>query len=161
MKKILIVWAAMWLFFLLECLLFHLAGSWMKPNFLLLGVIYFSLFNGVRYGLLAALIAGVLRDSFGVYLFGSHLLVFVICAFLCVFLRRLLFQVRGHLLLAALTLMMSVIYFVLMYIIFSIQYPIELWDALLSVIFPEVFTTILVSAITYQHLRQCVLKFYA
>ena len=47
----------------IEFLLFHVIGPWAMPNLLLLLVIFFTLYSGIRYGLVTAFVAGFVRDS--------------------------------------------------------------------------------------------------
>jgi rod shape-determining protein MreD len=82
MRKIGLVTLFVFLFFLAEFFLFNMAGRWFLPNMLLLSIIYFNLAFGIRYSILAAVLAGTLKDSFGAGIFGLNIFVFVVCAYM-------------------------------------------------------------------------------
>lgn len=88
MKRFFFILILTYLFFLTEFLLFNTFGRWGTPNLTLLLIIFLNLYLGIRYGLLAAFCAGVLRDSLSSGVFGVHIFLFMSCAFLATVLRR-------------------------------------------------------------------------
>ena len=81
MRRIIFVPVCVFLFFLIEFILFNMFGSWFMPNLLLLLVIYFNFSSGIRYSIFAAVLAGILKDCFSVDVFGLN--IFYFCS-LCV-----------------------------------------------------------------------------
>lgn len=88
MKRFVFILILTYFFFLAEFLLFSSFGRWGAPNLLLLLVIFFNLYLGIRFGLLTAFCAGIIKDSFTVGVFGTYIFLFMSCAFLATVLRR-------------------------------------------------------------------------
>ena len=143
----------------IEFVLFNLGGRWLTPNLLLLVVLFFNFYRGIRYSLVAAVFAGILQDSFSVYPVGIHVFSFVICAFGTTIVRRYFFHVSPYsfrVLMAGLLSILNVIVLYLLHIIFT---PIVFWDILGAVLLPEVLLTTMVSSFVFRNLKKCVLKF--
>src|SRR3989338_9053675 len=96
MRKIIFTTILVFLFFLIEFYLFKTGGRWLMPNLLLLIVIYLNLVFGIRYSIFAAVIAGLLKDSFSVGVFGFNIFVFVLCAYITTILKRYLHYVASR-----------------------------------------------------------------
>ncbi len=83
-----------YLLLLVEFCLFNLFGRWGDPNLLLLAVIFFNLYSGIRFSLWAALWAGIFKDCFSTMPFGTYIFAFIACAYLSTFIRRTFYE-RG------------------------------------------------------------------
>ena len=94
MQQIFIIPLICYLALLVEFVLFNLFGRWGDPHLLLLVVIFFNLYSGVRFSLWAALWAGVLKDCFSTMPFGTHIFTYVACVYLSTFIRRTYYE-RG------------------------------------------------------------------
>lgn len=94
MLQIFIIPILCYLALLTEFVLFNLFGRWGEPHLLLLVVIFFNLYSGIRYSLWAALWAGVFKDCFSTMPFGTHIFAYVACAYLSTFIRRTYYE-RG------------------------------------------------------------------
>ena len=94
MQKIIAITFLSLLFLCLEFFLFNYVHPWFMPNLLLLLIIFVNLWLGIRFSLLTAVIAGLLKEGFSTDFFGFHIFVFVICAYAATFLRPYLYQ-RG------------------------------------------------------------------
>ncbi|MBU1997618.1 MAG: rod shape-determining protein MreD, partial [Candidatus Omnitrophica bacterium] len=92
MKKALIIIVLTFLCFLLEFLIFNIVGRWFMPNLLLLLVIFFNLYLGIRYSIFTAVCAGLLKDSFCASVFGINLVSYVVCAYMVTFLKRYIYH---------------------------------------------------------------------
>jgi rod shape-determining protein MreD len=92
MKRFLIVIISVYLFFLAEFFLFNVLGRWGKPDLLLLLIIFYNLYLGVRYGLACAFFAGMLKDAFSPDTFGTYIFLFMLSACLATILRRNFYQ---------------------------------------------------------------------
>ena len=80
---------------LVEFCLFNLFGRWGDPNLLLLVVIFFNLYSGIRFSLWAALWAGIFKDCFSTMPFGTHIFAYIACAYLSTFIRQRYYE-RGN-----------------------------------------------------------------
>ena len=159
MRKIFLITILSSLFFATEFLWVNLLGNWFKPNLLLLLIIFFNLSLGVRYGLAAAFLAGLLEDSFGASVFGVHIYSFVVCAFMMVVARRYFFHASVYSLRIFLAFLMSLLNALLVFALNSIFLPLDFKEAFCFVMFPEVLATTLAAGFTFRQLRTCVLKF--
>ena len=161
MRKLFLITALSFIFFTIEFLWVNLLGNWLKPNLLLLLIIFFNLSLGIRYGLAAAFLAGLLEDSFGASVFGIHILSFIVCAFMMVAVRRYLFHTSVYSLRIFLAFLMSLLNALVVFGLNFIFLPLDFKEAFYFVMFPEVLATTLVAGFTFRHLRTCVLKFSA
>ncbi|MEI6437872.1 MAG: rod shape-determining protein MreD [Candidatus Omnitrophota bacterium] len=94
MKQILLIPLICYLALLMEFTLFNLFGRWGDPHLLLLVVIFFNLYSGIRFSLWSALWAGVLKDCFSTMPFGTNIFAYVVCAFVSLAVRRYCYE-RG------------------------------------------------------------------
>lgn len=160
MRKIILLPICILVFFLAEFFLFNMAGRVLMPNLLLLAIIYFNLAFGIRYSVYAAVLAGVLKDSFGADIFGVYTLSFVVCAYMTTVLKKYLHYVasRGsRLLLVFFIILVNIaIHFVLRAIFTEIDFV----STLKFVFVPEIVTTLLVTSIVFAELKKCVSKLF-
>lgn len=158
MRKIIFIVLSVLVFFLIEFSFFNMGGRWLMPNLLLLAIIYFNLAFGIRYSILAAVLAGVFKDSFGAGIFGIHIFAFVLCAYMATILKRYLHYVasrRSRLLLVfCVTAIHALTHFCLQ-AMFGTVNVIEFFQ---FVFIPEIATTLLITSFTFTQLRKCVLK---
>lgn len=159
MRKLFLITVLSLVFFTIEFLWMNLLGGWFKPDLLVLLIIFFNLSLGIRYGLAAAFLAGILKDSFGTSIFGIHILSFVVCAFMMIIVRRYLFHTSVYSFRIVLSFLTSLLNALFLFVLNSIFSPLDFKEAFYFVIFPEVLATTLVAGFTFRHLRTCVLKF--
>lgn len=148
--------------FILEYLLFNQFGKWFTPNLLLLFVIFINIFFGIRYSISAAIVSGILRDSFSTGVFGTYMLAYICSAFLTTTIRRYLFHTSPYILRVLLALVQSVIFVIIVFFIQVVNsdlMPRDFLDVMAFVLLPEVFITTLVSGIFFRNLKKCVLRF--
>ncbi|NTV29847.1 MAG: rod shape-determining protein MreD [Candidatus Omnitrophica bacterium] len=94
MRQVLVIPVICYLALLGEFVLFNIFGRWGDPHLLLLVVIFFNLYSGIRFCLWAALWAGAFQDCFSTMPFGTHIFAYVACAYLSTFIRRTYYE-RG------------------------------------------------------------------
>ena len=94
MRQILIIPILCYLVLLVEFALFNFFGRWGDPHLLLLVVIFFNLYSGIRYSLWAALWAGIFKDCFSTLPFGANVFAYVVCVYLSTVILRYCYQ-RG------------------------------------------------------------------
>ena len=97
MKRIFFVSIICLLGFIFQFFLFNLLGPWGTPHFLILCIVFFDLYWGVRHSLVASFIGGFLLDIFSLDTMGSHILALAICAYLTIFIRRNFYQPGSYL----------------------------------------------------------------
>jgi len=92
MKRIVVIALVCYLAFALEFLLYNFWGRWGKPELLILVVIFFNLYLGIRFGIIAAIFCGIFKDASGVAPFGTYVLVYIAGSYVTIFVRRYLYQ---------------------------------------------------------------------
>lgn len=95
MKQVVYIPLICFLALLAEFCLFNLFGRWGDPQLLLLVVLFFNLYSGVRFSLWAAFWAGMFKDCFSTMPFGTHILAYVVCVYFSVFIRHTFYE-RGN-----------------------------------------------------------------
>jgi rod shape-determining protein MreD len=154
MLQVLIIPIICYLALLVEFCLFNLFGRWADPNILLLVVIFFNLYSGIRYSLFAALCAGILKDCFSTMPFGANVFAFVACAYLSTLIRKYSYE-RGSdpsklgvvlVLVTAHTAVMGL----LQNMIFDEVRWLDVWG---SIWLPEVVTTVIVALYVFEKLQ--------
>ncbi len=158
---VLITMAAVGLF-AVEFIFGEIFGRWFTPNLLILLMIFVDLHLGIRHGIFAALVAGVLQDSFYVGIFGIHTASFVACIYLTTLIRRHLFYDMEFgflriLMAAAMVIFANIIQGILL----SFFYSISAWQAFVFVIIPQVIATVFAATATFKVLKRCVLNLSA
>ncbi|MFA5060353.1 MAG: rod shape-determining protein MreD [Candidatus Omnitrophota bacterium] len=158
-RKIFIIAAISIVFFVAESILFYFFRSWVKPNLLILLVIFFNMHQGIRYALVAAVCAGVLKDSFSGSLFGLYLFSFVACAYLMVALKKYLFGMEFKFSTTLMTSVMIIVNAVMVFLLQSSYYTVDAREALIYIVLPEVIITLLIFSFIFEKLKKCALKF--
>ena len=92
MKRIAVIALVCYLAFALEFLLYNFWGRWGKPEILILVVIFFNLYLGIRFGVIAAIFCGIFKDASGVAPFGTYVLVYIAGSYVTILVRRYLYQ---------------------------------------------------------------------
>jgi len=161
MKKIISIIGLVFMFFLIEFLIFNLAGRSFMPNFMILFIIFVSLSLGIRYSIFTAVIAGVVKDSFGVGVFGIHSFSFIVCAYLTILFKKYVYHVTSFssrlLLVFIIVVSNVVIQFFLKFMFGSVSVR----DALRHVLLPEVVMTLIVANFTFERLKACASRLFA
>src|SRR5277367_2694045 len=92
MKRVAVIVLVSYLAFALEFVLYNFWGQWGKPELLVLVVIFFNLYLGIRFSIIAAVFCGIFKDAAGVAPFGTYVLVYVAGAYFTTLVRRYLYQ---------------------------------------------------------------------
>src|ERR1700761_3780062 len=92
MKRIAVIALVAYLAFALEFCLYNFWGRWGKPELLILVVVFFNLYLGIRFSIIAALFCGIFKDSSGIAPFGTYIVIYLAGAYLTTFVRRYLYQ---------------------------------------------------------------------
>ena len=160
MRRLIVITLLVFAFFLLEFLVFNLAGGWLKPHFLILLIIFFNLYLGVRHGLYTAVLAGALKDSFSSTFFGLNIVTFIVCAYLTTFLRKYVYYRGSRLSRLLLVFFICLADFVCRLVLHAILGSLDVGGAFKFVLLPGLVTTQLITTTTFQQLKRCVSKLF-
>lgn len=142
---------------LIELVLFNVFGRWFKPNLLVVLVIFINLYLGIRYSLITAVFAGVIRDSFSLGIFGVHIFSFVACAYLTTFIRTYHYQVGSSTSRFFLILVVSLANVVIHYAISVMFLSADFGQMFVSILLPEVLVTVMVAFYIFKILKRLAL----
>ncbi|MEI7997916.1 MAG: rod shape-determining protein MreD [Candidatus Omnitrophota bacterium] len=158
-KRLILIVVLAYILFLLELILGNALGVWGRPELLLLLVVFWGLYSGVRYSLVAAIVAGALKDVFSILPFGTYLFVFVAAAYLTTFVRRTLYQPGSpfsRAVVAFFVLLGSFLIEVCLYLKHYNVYWLELFS---NIFLPQLVTTMVVVTFVFHRLRDIAVKF--
>lgn len=147
--------------FVLENVLAQIFGPYFRPNLLLILVIFFNLYRGLRYSLLAALLAGLFKDSYSVQVFGLNTFAFVVCAHVTTIVKMYIYQVGSVVSRVLIVFLMSLLNVFLLYILHVMFSPIDFTTMFVNVLVPEVVTTTVAAPFVFENLKQCASRLFA
>lgn len=162
MRKVIVITFFVVTAFIVEFILCNTVGRWIVPNLLLLLVMFFDLYFGIRYGLFTAVLSGVLKDSFGTNILGLHVSSLIICAYMTTILKRYIYHMGSYLsryILIFIVAVLNVLAYGCLYQTFGGN--ILFWDVLRFVLIPEVVMTLLVAPAVFGELKKCVSGLFA
>src|SRR3989338_3294243 len=142
--------------FIIEILLGNLLGRWFKPNLILIAIVFFNLSWGTRYGLAAAIIGGLMKDSFSANFFGLNIFSLLSCAYLITFIRKYVYHVgsqAGRVKMVVIIVILNVTIQVLVKVALSY---VNIGQAFHYVFLPEVIATTVLAGYTFDKLKRCV-----
>ena len=147
------------LFLLAEFLLSNVFGRLFKPELILLLVIFFDLYSGVRYGFFVAFLGGFLKDSFGTGSFGVVLFSYVLCVYATTLIKKYLFyEIEFGFLRVFITVLVVLFNAIMIAFLVSFLSGQEGRLAVFLNLLPGVLTTSLLSPFVYKFLKECVSK---
>ena len=148
--------------FLIEFLLFHLMGRWATPDLELLLVMFFNMYFGIRYGLLTAVLAGILRDSFSTGILGINVCSFIVAAYMTTILKQYIYHMGSRLsryiLIFIIIAINAVVHYYLYRMLVGPLYPGQVFR---FVFLPQALLTLLVAPFVFEQLKKCVSKLFA
>jgi len=147
-------------FFIVEFVLFNILPGWLKPDILLIIVVFFNLYLGIRYSLATAFWAGLLKDSLSLQVFGLNIVAFLFCAYMTTFVKRYLNYIGSPSSRILIIFLVSVINVVAHYLLISIFSNVNFYQAAIHVMLPEIVMTTLAAGYVFQILRKCVRYFH-
>lgn len=161
MRNIFLIGLAVWICFIIEYFFSEWLSPWLRPNLLLILVIFFNLYRGIRHSLLVAFMAGVVKDCFAPQLFGLNILIFMTCAYLTTFLKMYIYESSSPTSRLLLIFLLSFFYILIGFWIRLIFVPVNFWDVFRYLLLPEVFATTVVSLFVFKIFKKCALKLFA
>jgi rod shape-determining protein MreD len=153
MKRLFLVIVSTYLFFLAEFFLFNVFGRWGKPDLLLILIVFYNLYLGIRYGLVSAFAAGLLRDSFSPEDFGTYIFLFMMCACLATILRRNFYQPGSRLSRLVVTLGVVLSFVTAEALLKSMAADVDGVGVIRHIIIPECVTTMAVATFVFTKLK--------
>lgn len=162
MGKVAVITFSVVVAFIIEFLLFHLMGRWATPDLELLLVMFFNLYFGIRYGLLTAVLAGILRDSFSMGVLGINVCSFVVAAYMTTILKQYIYHMGSRLsryiLILSIVAINTIVHYHLYRILVGNLYPGQVFR---FVFFPEAVLTLLVAPFIFEQFKKCVSRLFA
>lgn len=136
-------------------------GAGFVPNFVLIAVIFFNLYRGMRTSLGAAFLGGFLLDSFGGSVLGMNTFTFVMCAFLTGTLKMYMYQPGVAESRVLMVFVVALANGLLQYVVnLLVGVDLQFGEALGRAILPEVVLTTFVANATLERLKDCALKVF-
>jgi len=160
MRKIILISFFVYLLFVIEFFLFNLMGRSFVPDLLLLFVIFCSLSFGVRYSIYAALLGGLLLDSFSTSAFGINVFSFVLCAYLTALLKNYIYHGGSHFARFILIFVIVCINIIVQFFLHMMFGVLDIAATLQYVFLPQAASTLLVSSIVFYYFKKCASKLF-
>jgi rod shape-determining protein MreD len=153
MKRIVVIGFVSYLAFALEFLLYNFWGQWGKPELLILVVIFFNLYLGIRFGIIAAVFCGIFKDASGVAPFGTYILVYIAGSYMTTLIRRYLYQPGSRFSRAVVTFFVVVGCFTVQAILSNMNHEIHVGELLLYLLLPQLLTTMVAATFVFGQLK--------
>ena len=148
--------------FVIEFLLSYLMSRWATPDLELLLVVFFNLYFGIRYGLLTAVLAGLVRDSFSTGALGINVCSLIVAAYMTTILKQYIYHMGSRLsryiLIVIIIAINTIVHYYLYRILVGDLYPAEV---VRFVFLPSAMVTLLVAPFVFEQLRKCVSRLFA
>jgi rod shape-determining protein MreD len=136
-----------------EFVLYNALGLWGKPEFLILVVVFFNLYLGVRFSIIAAVFCGILKDASGIAPFGTYLLVYVAAAFITTLVRRYLYEQGSRFSRSLVAFFVLTACFIIQAALTVMNHQIRLHVLLADILIPQLLTTMAVATFVFQQLK--------
>lgn len=153
MKRVAVIALISYLAFALEFLLFNFWGQWGKPELLLLVVIFFNLYLGIRFGIIAAVFCGLFKDASGIAPFGTYVLVYMAGAYVATFARRYLYQPGSRFSRALVAFFGVVACFIVQAVLTNMNHEVHLGELLVYLLIPQLLTTMIAATYVFAQLK--------
>jgi len=147
--------------FLLESILAQVFVGWVRPNLLIILIVFFNLFRGIRYSLLTALVAGLLKDCYHPTAFGINTFSFICCAYVASFVKLYIYEVGSVISRVLMVFLISLFNVVIHYILNIMMGPVLFSEMFIHVLVPEVLITTFISSFMIERLKRCALRLFA
>jgi rod shape-determining protein MreD len=153
MRQILIIPILCYVFQLMEYCLFTLFGRWGDPHLMLLLVIFFNLYSGIRFSLWVAVCGGILKDCFSTMPFGTHIFSYMVCACLSTFIRKYWYERGSPVSKLMMVFALTMAHTLIMAFVFKMVFEdIRMADVFGGVWLPEMITTMAVALFVFEKL---------
>jgi len=153
MKRIVVIGLISYLAFVLEFLLYNFWGQWGKPELLILVVIFFNLYLGIRFSIVAAIFCGLFKDASGVAPFGTYILVYIVASYLTTLVRWYLYEPGSRFSRALVTFFVLVGCFIVQVILSNMTHEIRFVELLAYLLVPQLLTTMIAATYVFAQLK--------
>jgi len=153
MKRIAVIALVSYLAFALEFLLYNFWGAWGKPELLILVVIFFNLYLGIRFSIIAAIFCGVFKDSSGIAPFGTYVLVYISGAYVTTLVRQYLYQPGSRFSRGFVAFCVIVGCFIVQATLSNMYHEIHLGELLIYCLVPQLLTTMIAATYVFEQLK--------
>ncbi len=153
MKRIVVIALVCYLAFALEFVLYNAFGAWGKPELLILVVVFFNLYLGIRFSIISAVFCGILKDTCGIAPMGTYMLVYMVAAFMTTVIRRYLYEQGSRFSRALVAFIVILSCFITQALLASMSHEVRWNELLVDVLAPQVLTTMVVATLVFQGLR--------
>jgi rod shape-determining protein MreD len=153
MKRVAVIVLVSYLAFALEFLLYNFWGQWGKPELLILVVIFFNLYLGVRFGIIAAVFCGIFKDASGIAPFGTYILVYIAGSYVTIFVRRYLYQPGSRFSRALVAFFVVVGCFIVQAVLTNMNHEVRLGELVTNLLVPQLLTTMIAATYVFSQLK--------
>ncbi len=144
----------------MEFIIFNCFDERWMPNILMLIIIFVHLAMGRNTSLFAAIVAGLIKDSFSADMFGFNLYSFLICSYALTLIIKHVYR-RGSPSSRLLVVFICVILnFFVQYFIYLANDAISFVDAFRFILVPELLLTLFLAPFIFKQLEKCVSKLF-
>ena len=137
----------------MEFLFYNFWGPWGKPEILMLVVIFFNLYLGIRFGIIAAIFCGIFKDSSGLAPFGTYILVYIAAAYLTTLVRRYLYEPGSRFSRAVVTFFVVVGCFIVQALLTNMYRDVYFSEQLSYLLIPQLLTTMIAATYVFAQLK--------
>ena len=158
MRKVFIIAVLVLICFVVEFFSFNFLGRWFKPNLSIILLVFFNFYWGTRYGVVTAVLSGLIKDSFTANPFGLNMVSFIICVYLTTFIRRHFYYLSSSTSRIQIVFILCIVNVLAQYVINALYSSIEFMQLFVYVILPEMLITTLVAGYSFQKIKNFVLR---
>ena len=153
MKRITVIALVSYLAFVLEFVLYNFWGQWGKPELLILVVIFFNLYLGIRFSIIAAVFCGIFKDASGIAPFGTYVLVYIAGSYLTTFVRRYLYQQGSRFSRILVAFFVVVGCFLVQTALLNMNHEVRWTEQLVYLLVPQLLTTMIAATFVFAQLK--------
>ena len=153
MKRIVVIGLVSYLAFASEFLLYNFWGPWGKPELLILVVIFFNLYLGIRFSIIAAVFCGIFKDTSGIAPLGTYVWVYIAGSYVTTLVRRYLYQPGSKFSRAVVTFFVVAGCFAVQAILSNMNHEGRFSEQLLYLLFPQLLTTMIAATYVFAQLK--------
>ncbi len=158
-KRIAVILVLAYVLFMMEFVLYGIFGAWGKPELLVLLFVFFNLYLGIRFSIIAAVAAGLLRDAFSTSPVGTYLFIYVLAAYWTTIVSKYLYQPGSRFSRALVAFFVVLFCFVLEVFLHLREHEVRLVESLTYVLLPQLIMTMLAATFVFHRLRDACVFF--
>ncbi len=152
-KRVAVILGLAYLLFLVEFVLYGAFGAWGKPELLVLLFVFLNLYLGIRFSIIAAVFAGLLRDVFSPSPVGTYLFIYVLAAYWTTVVSKYLYQPGSRFSRALVAFFVVLFCFVVEMSLHLREHEVRLVEALTYVLLPQLIMTMVTATFVFHRLR--------